>query len=287
MLEKIIQGSVRYRGFVVMATIAMATLGIYNFGRLPIDAVPDITNVQVQINTAAPGMSPPEVEKQITARVELAMGGIPGMSHMRSLSRYGLSQLTLVFDDNVDIYFARQLVTERLREASEDLPPGVEPPMMGPIATGLGEIYMWTVEAQPGATRPDGNPYSPTDLREVQDWIVKPQLRTVRGVTEVNAVGGYVKQYHVTPDPGKLVAHGLTFRDVLDAIAANNNNAGAGYIEHIGEQYLVRIPGVVTELADVERILVGVEDGTPIRIGDIASVGPGDELRTGAATENG
>ena len=287
MLERIIQGSVRYRGFVVMVTIAMAVLGIYNFGRLPIDAVPDITNIQVQINTSAPGMSPPEVEKQVTTRVELAMGGIPGMNYMRSLSRYGLSQLTLVFEDDVDIYFARQLVGERLREASEDLPPGVDPPMMGPIATGLGEIYMWTVEAQPGAMRADGKPYTPTDLREVQDWIVKPQLRTVRGVTEVNAVGGYVKQYHVTPDPQKLVAHGLTFRDVLDAITANNANAGAGYIEHVGEQYLVRVPGIVTDLADVERILVGVEDGTPIRIGDLATVGPGDELRTGAATENG
>ncbi|HEX5133149.1 MAG TPA: CusA/CzcA family heavy metal efflux RND transporter [Candidatus Krumholzibacteria bacterium] len=287
MLERIIRESVRYRGAVVLLTIALAALGIYNFGRLPIDAVPDITNVQVQINTSAPGMSPLEVEKQVTTRVELAMGGIPGMDHMRSLSRYGLSQLTLVFHDDVDIYFARQLVSERLREASEGLPPGVEPPGMGPVATGLGEIYMWTVESQAGAKRADGKAYTPTDLREVQDWIVKPQLRTVAGVTEVNSLGGYVKQYHVTPDPGKLVAHGLTFRDVLDAIAANNVNAGAGYIEHIGEQYLVRIPGVVTDLAEVERILVGVEDGTPVRIGDLATVAPGDELRTGAATENG
>ncbi|HEU4364894.1 MAG TPA: CusA/CzcA family heavy metal efflux RND transporter, partial [Candidatus Krumholzibacteria bacterium] len=287
MLERIIQGSVRYRGLVVMSTIAMAVLGIYNFGRLPIDAVPDITNVQVQVNTTAPGMSPLEVEMQVTARVELAMGGIPGMNHMRSLSRYGLSQLTLVFDDDVDIYFARQLVGERLREASEDLPSGADTPAMGPIATGLGEIYMWTVEAAPGATRADGTPYTPTDLREVQDWIVKPQLRTVPGVTEVNSLGGFVKQYHVTPDAQKLVAHGLTFRDVLDAIAANNANAGAGYIEHIGEQYLVRVPGIVTSMDEVERILVGVEDGTPVRVGDLATVGPGDELRTGAATENG
>jgi heavy metal efflux system protein len=287
MLEKILHLAIRKRWVVVVVTIAMAALGVYNFSRLPIDAVPDITNVQVQVNTEAPGMSPLEVEMQVTARIELAMGGIPRVDYMRSLSRYGLSQLTIVFHDGVDVYFARQLVNERLREASEELPPGVGQPAMGPIATGLGEIYMWTVEAQPGATRPDGQPFTAMDFREAQDWIVKPQLRTVPGVTEVNTIGGYVKQYHVTPDPAKLVAHGLTFRDILDALSANNLNAGAGYIEHIGEQYLVRVPGVVTELADVEMILVGVEDGTPVRIRDLATVDTGQELRTGAATENG
>ncbi len=287
MLERIIALSIRNRWAVVVITIAIAALGVYNFSRLPIDAVPDITNVQVQVNTAAPGMSPIEVEQQITARIELAMGGIPGVDYMRSLSRYGLSQLTIVFHDDVDICFARQLVGERLREASEGLPPGTEQPAMGPIATGLGEIYMWAVEAEPGALKPDGTPYTATDFREAQDWIVKPQLRTVPGVTDVNSIGGYVKQYHVTPDPAKLVAHGLTFRDILDALWRNNLNAGAGYIEHIGEQYLVRIPGVVTTLDDVEKILVGVEDGTPVRVRDLAAVGLGQELRTGAATENG
>ena len=287
MLERIIDFSIRNRWVVIAATLAMAVFGIYNFSRLPIDAVPDITNVQVQVNTEAPGMSPLEVEQQITTRVELAMGGIPGVDYVRSISRYGLSQLTIVFRDDVDIYFARQLVNERLREASEDLPPGVSQPAMGPIATGLGEIYMWTVEADSGATRPDGLPYTAMDFREAQDWIVKPQLRTVPGVTEVNTIGGYVKQYHVTPDPAKLVAHGMTFRSVLDALSANNVNAGAGYIEHIGEQYLVRIPGVITNVEDIGAILVGVEDGTPIRIRDLATVGVGEELRTGAATENG
>jgi heavy metal efflux system protein len=287
MLESIIRLSIRARWVVIVITAAVAALGVYNFQRLPIDAVPDITNVQVQVNTAAPGMSPPEVERQVTARIEMAMGGIPGADHMRSLSRYGLSQLTIVFRDDVDIYFARQLVGERLREASEDLPPGVGQPEMGPTATGLGEIFMWAVEAEPGALRPDGGAYTATDFREAQDWIVKPQLRTVPGVTEVNTIGGYVKQYHVTPDPAKLVAHGLTFRHILDALNANNLNAGAGYIEHIGEQYLVRIPGVVTQVQDVEKILVGVEDGVPIRIRDLATVGIGQELRTGAATENG
>jgi cobalt-zinc-cadmium resistance protein CzcA len=287
MLESIIRLSIRQRWVVVVITAGVGAFGVYNFQRLPIDAVPDITNVQVQVNTAAPGMSPLEVEQQVTARIEMAMGGIPGSDHMRSLSRYGLSQLTIVFRDDVDIYFARQLVGERLREASEDLPPGVEQPTMGPVATGLGEIFMWTVEAEPGALRPDGHAYTATDFREAQDWIVKPQLRTVPGVTEVNTIGGYVKQYHVTPDPAKLVAHGLTFRNILDALTANNLNAGAGYIEHIGEQYLVRIPGVVTKVQDVETILVGVEDGVPIRIRDVATVGIGEELRTGAATENG
>ncbi len=287
MLENIIRISISRRWVVIVVTSTFAILGIYNFGRLPIDAVPDITNVQVQVNTEAPGMSPLEVEKQVTARIELAMGGIPRVDYVRSLSRYGLSQLTIVFHDDVDIYFARQLISERLRQASDDLPPGIGQPTMGPIATGLGEIYMWTVEADSGALRPDGRPYTPMDLREAQDWIVKPQLRTVPGVTEVNTIGGYDKQYHVTPDPAKLVALGLTFRNILDAIAANNMNAGAGYIEHIGEQYLVRIPGVVTNVEDVERILVGEEDGVPIRIRDVAAVGVGEELRTGAATENG
>ncbi len=287
MLDKLIDFSIRNRWAVVAATVAMAVVGIYSFQRLPIDAVPDITNVQVQVNTETPGMSPTEVEQQVTSRIELAMGGIPGVDHMRSLSRYGLSQITVVFHDDVDIYFARQLVAERLREASEELPPGAEQPALGPIATGLGEIFMWTVEADSGATRPDGRPYTSMDFREAQDWIVKPQLRTVPGVTEVNTIGGFTKQYHVTPNPAQLVAHGLTFRNILDALLANNVNAGAGYIEHIGEQYLVRIPGVVTTLDDVEKILVGVEDGTPIRIRDVATVGVGEELRTGAATENG
>ena len=287
MLERIIDFAIRNRWAVVAITTVMAVLGMYNFNRLPIDAVPDITNVQVQVNTEAAGMSPPEVEKQITARIELAMGGIPGVDYIRSLSRYGLSQLTIVFHDHVDIYFARQLVSERLREAGEDLPPGAGQPTMGPIATGLGEIYMWTVEAEPGAMRPDGRPFDSMDFREAQDWIVKPQLRTVPGVTDVNSIGGYVKQYHVTPDPAKLVAHGITFRSILDALLANNLNAGAGYIEHIGEQYLVRIPGVVTDLHEIEKVLIDVEDGTPIRIRDVATVAVGKELRTGAATENG
>ena len=243
MLERIIAFSIANRWLVVLAAVGVALFGIYNFNRLPIDAVPDITNVQVQINTEAPGMSPLEVESQVTFPIETAMGGMPAVDYVRSISRYGLSQVTVVFNDGTDIYFARQLVTERLREAAESLPAGAEQPALGPIATGLGEIYMWTVEADSGAVKPDGTPWTPTDLRDAQDWIVKPQLRTVPGVTEVGTIGGFTRQYHVTPDPSRLVAYGLTLHDVIDALLSNNANAGAGYIEHKGEQYLVRAPG--------------------------------------------
>jgi len=287
MLERIIAFSIANRWLVVLAAVGVALFGIYNFNRLPIDAVPDITNVQVQVNTEAPGMSPLEVESQVTFPIETAMGGMPAVEQVRSLSRYGLSQVTVVFRDGTNIYFARQLVTERLREAAESLPPGLAQPALGPIATGLGEIYMWTVEADSGAVKPDGTPWTPTDLRDAQDWIVKPQLRTVPGVTEVGTIGGYTRQYHVTPDPSRLVAYGLTLHDVIDALLSNNSNAGAGYIEHKGEQYLVRAPGVVATSEDVENILIDEVDGTPVRVRDIASVGLGTELRTGAATENG
>ncbi len=287
MLENILALSIRQRWVILLASLAVAALGFYNFNQLPIDAVPDITNVQVQINTEAPGMSPLEVEKQITFAIETSMGGIPHVDYTRSLSRYGLSQVTVVFDEGTDIYFARQLINERLQEARSELPAVAGEPVMGPIATGLGEIYMYTVEPEKGALKPDGQPFTPTDLREVQDWIVKPQLRTIPGVTEVNTIGGFEKQFHVTPDPAKLVSYGLTFHDIMDALSRNNSSVGAGYIEHKGEQYLIRVPGVVSAISDIEDVLVGSEDGTPIRIRDIAEVALGKELRTGAATENG
>jgi cobalt-zinc-cadmium resistance protein CzcA len=287
MLDRILSFSIQQRWLIVLAVSGMAALGIYNFGKLPIDAVPDITNVQVQINTEAPGMSPLEVEKQITFSIETAMGGIPGVNYTRSISRYGLSQVTVVFEDGTSIYFARQLINERLQEAKAALPPTAEEPTMGPIATGLGEIFMYTVEPEPGAKKPDGLPYSATDLREVQDWIVKPQLRNIPGVTEVNTIGGYDKQFHVTPDPAKMVSYGLSFHEIMAALAGNNASVGAGYIEHKGEQYLIRVPGLVSAADDIRNILVGVDDGTPIYIRDVAEVDLGQELRTGAATENG
>jgi cobalt-zinc-cadmium resistance protein CzcA len=287
LLARLLSFSVHHRWLVVALTVAVGAVGVYNFQRLPIDAVPDITNVQVQINTPVKALSPVEVERRITFPIEWAMGGIPKVEQVRSLSRYGLSQVTVIFEDGSDIYWARQLVGERLSAAKESLPPGLAEPQIGPIATGLGEIYMWTVEAAPDARRPDGKPYELTDLRTIQDWIVRPQIRTVQGVTEVNSIGGYERLYQVSPDPAKLVGYGLSFRDVFDALAANNANAGGGYIEHKGEQYLIRATGLVRDEEDIRGILLGQHDGVPIRIQDVAEVGIGRELRTGAATDNG
>jgi len=286
MFDRLLKFSIEQRWLVLVATLGIAVLGVYSYTLLPIDAVPDITNVQVQVNTQAPGFSPLEVEQRITFPLETVIAGLPKLDYTRSLSRYGLSQLTIVFKDGTDIYFARQLVNERLQEAKSNLPPGLEP-TMGPISTGLGEIYMYTVEPEPGALREDGQPYTPTDMRTIQDWVVKPQLRTVPGVTEVNTTGGYEKQYHVTPDPKKLISYGLTFHDVLAALEANNSNVGAGYIERSGSEFLVRAPGQVLGVDDIKEIVIASHDGVPIHIHDVAEVGLGKELRTGAATENG
>ena len=242
--------------------------------------------MQVQINSAAPGYSPLEAEQRITFPVETAMSGIPNLDYTRSISRYGLSQVTVVFKDGTDIYWGRQQIAERLAQAKEALPTGITSEM-GPISTGLGEIYMWTVDAKPGAKKPDGTAYTPTDLREIQDWVVKPQLRNVPGVVEVNTIGGYEKQYHVTPDPRKLISYGFGLRDIVEALDKNNANVGAGYIERNGEQYLIRAPGQVKTTADVENIVIGTQEGVPVRIRDVAEVDLGNELRTGAATHNG
>ena len=286
MLDAILQFSLRQRGFVIFITLAFAGLGVYNFQRLPIDAVPDITNVQVQVNIEAPGYTPLEVEQRITFPLENALSGIPRLSHTRSISRYGLSQVTAIFEDETDVYFARQLVFVRLQTVRGQLPDNIEP-VMGPISTGLGEIFMWTVEAGKDRRKPDGSPYSLTDLRTLQDWIIRPQLRTVPGVAEVNSLGGYVKQFHVTPYPEKLIAFGLSFADIVSALVKNNSNTGAGYIEHSGEQYLIRAPGQAGSLADLRQIVVGAHKGVPIHIHDVAEVSQGSELRTGAATQNG
>lgn len=286
MLDSLLRFSIHQRWLVLAVTLAIGAYGVYNFTLLPIDAVPDITNVQVQVNTEAPGFSPLEAEQRITFPLETVMAGLPNLEYTRSLSRYGLSQLTIVFEDGTDIYFARQMVNERIQEAKGNLPPGLEP-SMGPIATGLGEIYVYTVEPEPGALKPDGTPYTATDLREIQDWVVKPQLRNVPGVTEVNTIGGYEKQYHVTPDPEKMMSYGLSFHDVLAALEKNNANVGAGYVERSGEQLLVRSPGQVATTEDISEIVVASHKGIPIHVHDVAEVGLGKELRTGAATENG
>ena len=286
MFERIIRLAIENRWLVLLAVLGIAGLGIYNYQRLPIDAVPDITNVQVQINTSAPGYSPLEVEQRVTYPVETVMAGLPHLEQTRSMSRYGLSQVTVIFKDGTDIYFARQLVNQRIQEAKEKSPAGIAP-AMGPISTGLGEIYLWTVEAEDAAKKADGTPYTPTDLREIQDWIIKPQLRNVPGVTEINSIGGFAKEYQVAPSPEKLASYGLTFQDVVTALDRNNGNVGAGYIEKRGEQYLIRAPGQVRTIEDIRNVILGNVQGVPIRIRDVAEVGIGRELRTGAATDNG
>ncbi len=286
MLEKILKIVIEHRWIVLLSVFGMAALGAYNYQRLPIDAVPDITNVQVQINTGAAGYSPLETEQRITFPIETAMAGLPNLEQTRSLSRYGLSQVTVIFKDGTNIYFARQLVNERMQEARSKLPPDAKP-AMGPIATGLGEIFMWIVAPKDGGKKPDGSAYTATDLRTIQDWIVRPQLRNLSGVTDVNTVGGYVKQFHVAPDPVKLVAYGLGFHDLMEALSKNNANVGAGYIEKSGEQYLIRAPGQVTTLDEIRDIVIRGDGGVPLRIKDVAEVLEGKELRTGAATEDG
>ena len=286
MLERIIALSIRFRWGVMALVLLACAVGVWSFQRLPIDATPDITNVQVQISTEAPGFSPLEAEQRITFPVETAIAGVPGLQYTRSISRYGLSQVTVVFEDGTDIYFARQLVNERLQAARAQLPEGIIPEL-GPISTGLGEIFMYTVEAEPGARRPDGQPYSAEDLRTLQDWVIRPQLRNTPGVTEVNTIGGFERQYHVTPYPDRLAAYGVTLSEVVQALERNNANVGAGYVERFGEQYLVRVPGQATSVEDLGAITVANRSGAPIRVGDVADVILGEELRTGAATENG
>src|SRR5690606_34999133 len=286
MLERIVAASVRNRWLVLLAVTALAVLGVRDYFRLPIDAVPDITNVQVQINTEAPGYSPLESEQRITFPIETAMAGLPKLDYTRSISRYGLSQVTVIFQEGTDIYFARQRVAERLQEARALLPGGLEP-QLGPIATGLGEIFMFMLDAEPGARRPDGEPFTATDLHELADWFVNPQLARVPGVTEVSTIGGHEKQYLVAPQPAALLAHGVTLADLAQALERNNANVGAGYIERFGSQYLVRVPGQARTLEDLRSIAVATRGGVPITIGDVADVTLGHDLRTGAATMNG
>ncbi len=286
MFERLIRFAIEQRWLVLFVTLGMAAIGVYNYSRLAIDAVPDITNVQVQINAGAPGYSPLETEQRVTYPIETVMAGLPGLQQTRSLSRYGLSQVTVIFKDGTDIYFARQLVNQRLQEAKENLPEGVTP-MMGPISSGLGEIYLWTVEARDDARKPDGTPYTPMDLREIQDWIIKPQLRNIPGVTEINAIGGYAKEYQVAPSTEKLASYGLALTDIMTALERNNANIGAGYIERKGEQYLIRAPGQVKSMDDIRDVVLATVEGQAIRIRDVAEVSIGRELRTGAATSNG
>jgi len=286
MIDKLIQFSIARRWLVMFLVAITAAVGVWNYQKLPIDAVPDITNVQVQINTEAPGYSPLEVEQRITYLVELAITGLPYVEDTRSISRYALSQVTVVFEKGTDIYFARNLINERLQQAKSKMPEGIEP-VMGPVATGLGEIFHYAVHAKKGAKQDNGEAYDATALRTLQDWVIRPQLRLVPGVTEINTIGGFEKQFHITPNPAQLLAFQLTFDDLVDAIQKNNANVGAGYIEKNGEQYLIRAPGQVTGIADIEKIIVANRDGIPITVNHVAEVGFGKQLRTGAATLDG
>ena len=286
LLERIVRFSIRHRWMMLVLTLGLIGVGIWSFTRLPIDATPDITNVQVQINTEAPGYSPLESEQRVTYPIETALAGLPRLDYTRSLSRYGLSQITVVFEDGTDLYFARQQVAERLQQIRSQIPEGLEPEM-GPISTGLGEIFLYTVDAAPDAAKPDGTLWTATDLRTLQDWVIRPQMRNTPGVTEVNTIGGFERQIHITPDPSKLVALGFTLQDIVDAVAANNQNMGAGYIERNGQQYLVRVPGQVGGVDEIRNIVLDRREGLPIRVADVAQVGEGPELRTGAATQNG
>jgi cobalt-zinc-cadmium resistance protein CzcA len=280
MLDRILSFSIHHRRLMISVSLGLAALGVYNYERLPIDAVPDITNVQVQINTEAPGYSPLETEQRITFPIESVLAGLPRLEYTRSISRYGLSQVTVVFEEGTDIYFARQLLGERLSEVRASLPQDLEP-TMGPIATGLGEIFMYTVSPAEGAR------HDPMYLRTVQDWIIRPQLRQTQGVVEVNTTGGYTKQFHVLPDPDILKAYDLTFDDVIEALLRNNSNAGAGYIERFGAQYLVRSPGQLANLDDLRKITVARRNEVPIPLDEVAEIRLGSELRTGAATQSG
>ena len=286
MINSILNTAIQRRWLVLVLVLAVASVGVWQYQSLPIDAVPDITNVQVQVNTEAAGYSPLEAEQRITFPVETALAGLPNLAYTRSISRYGLSQVTVVFEEGTDLYFARNLINERLGTVKSQIPPGLEP-TMGPIATGLGEIFMYTVTAEPGATQPDGEPWNATALRTVQDWIIKPQLVLVPGVTEINTIGGYEKEFHVTPDPRLLMAFDLSLMDVAAALRANNDNMGAGYVEDRGQQLLIRSPGQLEDFADIEQVIIAHRDGVPVRVADVAEVALGKQLRTGAATRDG
>lgn len=286
LFDRIIQFSINNAIWVMMFVIAWIGVGIYSYQKLSIDAVPDITNVQVQINSQANGFTAPEVEQRITYPIENAMSGIPNLEQTRSISRYGLSQVTIIFKDGTDIYWARQLINQRLQEAKSALPDSIDP-QMSPISTGLGEIYQWVVKAEPNAKKADGSAYSAMDLREIQDWIIRPQLQLVQGVAEVNSIGGYNKTYVVSPDLTRLQQLQIPLTDLQDALQNNNENRGAGFIEENGQQLTVRVPGMLTSIQDIQNVTVATKNGLPIRVADVASVSIGHDLRTGGATYNG
>ena len=286
LFERIIQFSIQNAIWVMLFVCTWIAVGVYSYQKLPIDAVPDITNTQVQINTQANGFTALEVEQRITYPIETAMAGIPDLQLTRSISRYGLSQVTIVFEDGTDIYWARQQINQRVQEVKADLPSDVSP-TMSPVSTGLGEIYQWVIKAEPNAKKVDGTAYSAMDLREIQDWIVRPQLQRVAGVAEVNSIGGFNKTYVVAPDLNRMQQLNISLSQLQTALQENNENRGAGYIEENGQQLTVRVPGTLNSLADIENTTVASPNGSPIRVADIAQVSIDHDLRTGGATYNG
>jgi cobalt-zinc-cadmium resistance protein CzcA len=310
MIEKLLDAAIRFRWGVIVVTLIVAALGAFQLLKLPIDAVPDITNKQVQINTVSPALGPLDMERLVTFPVETAMAGIPGLESTRSISRNGFSQVTVVFDESIDLYFARQQVAERLNQAKDSLPTGVEP-QMGPITTGLGEVLMYTVDfARPGSKdapkvagrpgfQPDGSYLTVegehlTDdvarlayLRTVQDWIIRPQLKTVRGVAGIDSIGGYEKQLVVEPDVAKLASYGISFSELAEALEKANISVGANFVERGGEAFLVRADGRIRTLDEIGRAAVATRGGVPVAVRDIATVRVGGDLRTGAASMNG
>ena len=282
MINAIIRFAVAQRLLVMLMVVIMIAAGLYRLQNLPIDAVPDVTNVQVQVLTSAPSLAPLEVERQITFPVEVAMSGIPGVEEIRSISRFGLSAVTVVFHDDVDIYFARQLVLERLSQAREQIPENIGSPEMGPISTGLGEIYQYELKAEKGSG------YDATELRTIQDWSVRRQLLGVPGIAEINSFGGYEKQYQVRLEPAKLQSYGLSLRDVLEAVGRNNANVGGAYIEHGSEQYLLRGIGLVEKPEDIANIIVKTgKEGVPVYVRDLGEIVTGATVRQGAVTGDG
>ena len=286
LFDRIIQFSIRNAIWVMLFTLTWIAVGLYSYQKLSIDAVPDITNVQVQINSQANGFTAAEVEQRITYPIENAMSGMPNLEQTRSISRYGLSQVTIIFKDGTDIYWARQLINQRLQEAQSALPDDIDP-QMSPISTGLGEIYQWVIKAEPIAKKADGSAYTAMDLREIQDWIVRPQLQRVAGVAEVNSIGGYNKAYIVSPDLKRLQQLQIPVTDLQSALTENNENRGAGFLEQNGQQFTVRVPGTLNSIQDIENVTLVTRNAVPIRVADVATVSIGHDLRTGGATYNG
>lgn len=285
MLEKLITYTLKQRGMVIFLSLLIITFGLYSYLKLPIDAFPDVTNIQVEVVSHADGLSAVEIERNVTYPIEMAMRGLPDLEQMRSVTKFGLSIVTIVFKDNVDIYFARQLVFERLAEAREKVPKGVEI-AMGPIGTAMGEIYQYTLEGEMPKDPVQKIAYL-TNLRTVQEWIITPQLKNVSGVNEINSFGGYFKQYQVIVSPEKLLKYAVTVDEVYAAIGNNNQNVGGNILERNTDQFIVRGVGLIKDVSDIENIVLKSQHGTPTYLHDIAQVKIGEAVRMGAAIKNG